>query len=87
MSRANRLARSGFRSSAMTRLTERTQASARSWFLACSPQPQIVTVAGLGARYFAATAVAAAVRRLVISMESKRASRRPSSASNKAITP
>ena len=40
-----------------------------------------------GARYFAATAVAAAVRRAVSSMESMTASGRPSFASNSSINP
>ena len=87
MSAAKRAARTSIRSSAMTRLTVRTHASARSWLLACSPHPQIVTVAASGARYLAATAVAAAVRSRVISMESMSASKRPSEASKMATTP
>jgi hypothetical protein len=47
----------------------------------------VTTVAPAGARYLAATAVAAAVRRLVISIESSSASSSPDSASNRATTP
>ena len=54
----------------------------------CSPHPQMVATEDSGrARCFAATAVAAPVRRIVISMESITASGWPCPASARTITP
>ncbi|HYS10524.1 MAG TPA: hypothetical protein VEP66_17425 [Myxococcales bacterium] len=65
-----------------------TRASARSWMRPCSPQPQTVATRDSGrARCLAATAVAAPVRRTVISIESITASGRPCAASASTITP
>src|SRR5204863_4266664 len=75
ISPANSAARSGSTSKAWTASRSRTRESASSWIRPWLPQPQIVTTrASARARYFAATAVAAPVRRLVISIESRSAS-------------
>ena len=66
----------------------RTHNNAESCDAACPPQPQTSIVSQSSrARYFAATAVAAAVRIAVIEIESMMASGRPFAASNRITAP
>ena len=88
------LAREHARPCPLSRRRRRPSSAARrgggpaSWARPWMPQPQIVTASASGrASHFAATAVAAAVRRSVTSIESMTASGRPSSASKSTITP
>src|SRR5437868_10073417 len=72
------LATSPFRSNAKILSSGNTAHKARSCAAACRPHPQIVaTRLFVRARYFVANAVAAAVRLIVISMESRMARTAP----------
>jgi hypothetical protein len=88
MSSARAWATASFESNAKIFVNGKTVRKARSCARPCAPQPQIVTTDESGrARYFAATAEAAAVRLIVISIESSTASGRPLSPSQSRISP
>jgi hypothetical protein len=79
---AKSAARAGSRLHTLTERNFLTRARARSCQAPCVPAPQIVTVPASGrARYFAATAVAAPVRSIVMSPDSATASGTPLAAS------